>query len=93
MGFLLFGYDQGVMAGIITAPIFNNDFKQTLASGPNDGESSGQALVHTSADSTSFLVQFTRLRFTELSPPSTRLGASSERSLLSSSLSPSGDGR
>ena len=29
-GFLLFGYDQGVMSGIITAPAFNNLFTATL---------------------------------------------------------------
>ncbi|KAK3335894.1 sugar transporter [Cercophora scortea] len=28
-GFLLFGYDQGVMSGIISAPAFNNVFKAT----------------------------------------------------------------
>ncbi|KAL2137319.1 hypothetical protein VTI74DRAFT_5050 [Chaetomium olivicolor] len=28
-GFLLFGYDQGVMSGIITAPAFNNVFEAT----------------------------------------------------------------
>ncbi|GAB1310655.1 General substrate transporter [Madurella fahalii] len=28
-GFLLFGYDQGVMSGIITAPAFNNMFEET----------------------------------------------------------------
>ncbi|EAQ93025.1 hypothetical protein CHGG_01260 [Chaetomium globosum CBS 148.51] len=28
-GFLLFGYDQGVMSGIITAPAFNQMFKET----------------------------------------------------------------
>lgn len=28
-GFLLFGYDQGVMAGLITAPAFNNVFEAT----------------------------------------------------------------
>ncbi|VBB71891.1 Putative transporter [Podospora comata] len=28
-GFLLFGYDQGVMSGIITAPAFNNMFPET----------------------------------------------------------------
>lgn len=28
-GFLLFGYDQGVMSGIISAPAFNNLFTQT----------------------------------------------------------------
>ncbi|KAK3300647.1 general substrate transporter [Chaetomium fimeti] len=28
-GFLLFGYDQGVMSGIITAPAFNHMFKET----------------------------------------------------------------
>ncbi|KAK4249445.1 sugar transporter STL1 [Corynascus novoguineensis] len=28
-GFLLFGYDQGVMSGIITAPAFNNVFTET----------------------------------------------------------------
>jgi sugar porter (SP) family MFS transporter len=28
-GFLLFGYDQGVMSGIITAPAFNNMFQET----------------------------------------------------------------
>ncbi|KAH6854030.1 general substrate transporter [Chaetomium sp. MPI-CAGE-AT-0009] len=28
-GFLLFGYDQGVMSGIITAPAFNEMFKET----------------------------------------------------------------
>lgn len=28
-GFLLFGYDQGVMSGIITAPAFNNLFTAT----------------------------------------------------------------
>ena len=29
LGFLLFGYDQGVMSGIITAPAFNNLFAAT----------------------------------------------------------------
>jgi hypothetical protein len=29
-GFLLFGYDQGVMSGIISAPAFNNAFPETL---------------------------------------------------------------
>lgn len=29
-GFLLFGYDQGVMSGIITAPDFNAYFPETL---------------------------------------------------------------
>lgn len=28
-GFLLFGYDQGVMSGIITAPAFNKMFPET----------------------------------------------------------------
>lgn len=28
-GFLLFGYDQGVMSGIISAPAFNNMFEAT----------------------------------------------------------------
>ena len=28
-GFLLFGYDQGVMAGLISATDFNNQFPQT----------------------------------------------------------------
>lgn len=28
-GFLLFGYDQGVMSGIITAPEFNEEFPET----------------------------------------------------------------
>lgn len=28
-GFLLFGYDQGVMSGIITAPVFNAYFPET----------------------------------------------------------------
>ena len=30
-GFLLFGYDQGVMAGLISATDFNNQFPQTRA--------------------------------------------------------------
>lgn len=29
MGFLLFGYDQGVMSGIISDPAFNNMFRAT----------------------------------------------------------------
>lgn len=29
-GFLLFGYDQGVMSGIISAPQFNEYFPETL---------------------------------------------------------------
>ena len=29
MGFLLFGYDQGVMSGIISDPAFNNMFTAT----------------------------------------------------------------
>ncbi|KAK9558554.1 hypothetical protein V6000_005275 [Aspergillus fumigatus] len=29
MGFLLFGYDQGVMSGIISDPAFNNVFTAT----------------------------------------------------------------
>lgn len=29
MGFLLFGYDQGVMSGIISDPAFNNLFTAT----------------------------------------------------------------
>ncbi|KAL7412856.1 general substrate transporter [Mrakia frigida] len=36
MGFLLFGYDQGVMAGIITSRQFNEEFYQTQSSGIND---------------------------------------------------------
>ncbi|KAL7412153.1 general substrate transporter [Mrakia frigida] len=36
MGFLLFGYDQGVMAGIITSRQFNEEFYQTQSQGPND---------------------------------------------------------
>lgn len=28
-GFVLFGYDQGVMSGIITAPVFNKIFTAT----------------------------------------------------------------
>ncbi|KAL3463594.1 general substrate transporter [Aspergillus heterothallicus] len=39
MGFLLFGYDQGVMSGIISDKAFNNVFKAT------DGDSTMQALV------------------------------------------------
>lgn len=35
-GFSLFGYDQGLMAGIITAPQFNDDFPATLSHGKDD---------------------------------------------------------
>jgi len=38
-GFLLFGYDQGVMSGIISAPDFNNAFPQTR------GDSTWQGFV------------------------------------------------
>lgn len=38
-GFLLFGYDQGVMSGIISAPAFNKQFPQT------DNNSTWQAFV------------------------------------------------
>lgn len=38
-GFLLFGYDQGVMSGIISAPAFNNAFPQTR------GDSTWQGFV------------------------------------------------
>ncbi|CDK25786.1 unnamed protein product [Kuraishia capsulata CBS 1993] len=40
MGFLLFGYDQGVMSGIITGKTFNHDFPATKSKGADD--------VHTS---------------------------------------------
>ncbi|KAK0730914.1 sugar transporter, partial [Lasiosphaeris hirsuta] len=36
-GFLLFGYDQGVMSGIITASDFNNVFEATRDSSPMQG--------------------------------------------------------
>ncbi|ODV77260.1 general substrate transporter [Suhomyces tanzawaensis NRRL Y-17324] len=35
-GFSLFGYDQGLMSGIITAPQFNRDFPATLSKGEGD---------------------------------------------------------
>jgi hypothetical protein len=38
-GFLLFGYDQGVMSGIISAPDFNNAFPETR------GDSTWQGFV------------------------------------------------
>lgn len=38
-GFLLFGYDQGVMSGIISAPAFNSAFPQTR------GDSTWQGFV------------------------------------------------
>lgn len=34
-GFLLFGYDQGVMSGIISAPQFNDYFPETHEDSPN----------------------------------------------------------
>ena len=36
-GFVLFGYDQGVMSGIITAPAFNNLFKATKGNSTMQG--------------------------------------------------------
>ncbi|KAK5658961.1 hypothetical protein OQA88_1779 [Cercophora sp. LCS_1] len=36
-GFLLFGYDQGVMSGIITAPAFNNVFEATRGNSTMQG--------------------------------------------------------
>ncbi|CED82529.1 hexose carrier protein [Phaffia rhodozyma] len=36
MGFLLFGYDQGVMSGIINAKQFGTDFYQVRSSGADD---------------------------------------------------------
>lgn len=35
-GFSLFGYDQGLMSGLITAPQFNDDFPATLKKGADD---------------------------------------------------------
>jgi len=32
----LFGYDQGLMSGIISAPQFNTEFPETASSGPDD---------------------------------------------------------
>lgn len=40
-GFLLFGYDQGVMSGIITDPVFNNYFPQTLNDSTVQGITTG----------------------------------------------------
>lgn len=36
MGFLLFGYDQGLMSGIIASKNFNDEFPATRQSGPDD---------------------------------------------------------
>lgn len=32
----LFGYDQGLMSGIISSPQFNGEFPETASSGPDD---------------------------------------------------------
>ena len=37
IGFVLFGYDQGVMSGIITAPAFNNLFTATKGNSTMQG--------------------------------------------------------
>lgn len=102
LGFLLFGYDQGVMSGIITG-----EHAPSSEIGLHDAASGTSKLVHPHTDLETLHFQASNLLkrsrpaiprckvkvgllcFKRLTPPSTNSDAWLERSLLSSSVTSS----